>query len=273
MTEEERVDEAAALIRGAPGAGFPDLALMLGSGLGALADEVEDARRVAYADIPHFPLSTAPGHAGVLTVGKLAGRPVAVMGGRFHHYEGYGMADIAFPVRVLRRLGVSTLVLTNAAGGVNTAFTPGDLMIIDDHINMAGQSPLRGLNAESLGPRFPDLSRLWDERIRRLIAEVAEGLGMEMRRGIYAWMNGPSFETPAEIRMLRALGADAVGMSTVPEAVVAGHCGMRVAGISCISNMAAGVLDQPITEVEVFEITRKVRAKFSALVRGLVARL
>ncbi len=251
----------------------PDVALMLGSGLGPLADEVEGAVRIPYKDIPGFPVSTAPGHAGVFTVGRLQGRDVIVMGGRFHYYEGYDMAAIAFPVRVMRSLGVRTLILTNASGGVNLAYKPGDLMVMTDHINMTGQNPLRGPNDQGLGPRFPDLSTLYDRELRARIDEAAQAAGVPVRHGVYAWMTGPSFETPAEIRMLRTLGADAVGMSTVPEAITARHCGMRVAGISCISNMAAGVLDQPITEDEVFEITQRVKGQFSALVRGLVARL
>jgi purine-nucleoside phosphorylase len=251
----------------------PDTALMLGSGLGALADEVEDPFAVAYADIPHFPLSTAPGHAGIMTIGSLQGLQVLVMGGRFHYYEGYGQADIAFAPRVMRALGIQNLILTNAAGGVNERFVPGDLMLIRDHLNMTGQSPLRGPADESLGPRFPDLSRLYDPWLSGLLQDAARELGLDLKRGVYAWMSGPSFETPAEIRMLRAFGADAVGMSTVPEAIAARHCGLRVAGVSCISNMAAGILEQALSEAEVFEVTRRVRHEFSALIRGLLKRL
>jgi len=272
VAEAARVAEAAAYIR-ARMKGQPDTALMLGSGLGLLADEVEDPVAIAYADIPRFPLSTAPGHAGVMTLGRLQGARVLVMGGRFHRYEGYGQASIAFPPRVMRALGIRNLILTNAAGGVNECFKPGDLMLISDHINMAGQSPLRGPNDEGLGPRFPDLSRLYDPWLSGLLQDTALERGLGLQRGVYAWMAGPSFETPAEIRMLRAFGADAVGMSTVPEAIAARHCGLRVAGVSCISNMAAGILDQALSEAEVFEVTRRVRHDFSALIRGLLERL
>lgn len=268
----DTIREAAAFIR-ARVERIPEAALMLGSGLGALAEEVEDAVRIPYAEIPHFPVSTAPGHAGVFTMGRFEGREVIVMGGRFHYYEGYDVSTIAFPVRVMRSLGVDTLVLTNAAGGVNTSFRPGDLMAIDDHMNLTGQNPLRGANDESIGPRFPDLSALYDKELRAALDEAAASEGIPIKHGVYAWMTGPSFETPAEIRMLRALGADAVGMSTVPEAIAAKHCGMRVAGISCISNMAAGVLDRPISAEEVFEITRKVKSRFSALIHAFVSRL
>lgn len=251
----------------------PDTALMLGSGLGLLADEVSQAVRIPYADIPYFPVSTAPGHAGVMTLGRLQGRDVLVMGGRFHYYEGYEMESIAFPVRVMHELGVKNLVLTNAAGGVNLSFKPGNLMIISDHVNMTGQNPLRGPNDPSLGTRFPDVGNLYDKRLRSILLKVAQENGIDCRSGVYAWMTGPSFETPAEIRMLRTLGADAVGMSTVPEAITAHHCGIRVAGVSCISNMAAGVLDQKVTEEEVLEITQRVKGSFSALIRGFLERI
>jgi len=272
MEQERNVKAAADYIR-ARATSAPRIALMLGSGLGGLADEVLEPVRIPYGDIPGFPVSTAPGHAGALTSGRLQGRDVIVMGGRFHYYEGYGMDSIAFPVRVMRELGVETLILTNAAGGVNASFRPGDLMIITDHINMTGQNPLRGANDDSLGPRFPDMGGLYDKRLNGILRKVAEENGIDHRSGVYAWMTGPSFETPAEIRMLRVLGADAVGMSTVPEAITARHCGIRVAGVSCISNMAAGVLDGPVTEDEVFETTRRVRAGFSSLVRGLLERI
>ncbi|PKL26404.1 MAG: purine-nucleoside phosphorylase [Spirochaetae bacterium HGW-Spirochaetae-3] len=272
MEKTRNVKAAADYVR-ARAKRVPSIALMLGSGLGGLAKEVQDTVCIPYGDIPGFPVSTAPGHAGVLTAGRLQDRDVIVMGGRFHHYEGYGMEDIAFPVRVMRDLGVETLILTNAAGGVNTSFKPGDLMVITDHINMTGQNPLRGANDESLGPRFPDMGGLYDKRLNGILRKVAEERSIDCRSGVYAWMTGPSFETPAEIRMLRVLGADAVGMSTVPEAITAHHCGIRVAGVSCISNMAAGVLDQPVTEEEVFEITQRVKGSFSALIRGLLERI
>lgn len=248
----------------------PDTALMLGSGLGRLADEVTEALRIPYGDIPFFPASTAPGHAGVMTLGRLQGRDVMVMGGRFHYYEGYDMDSISFPIRVMHEVGVETLVLTNAAGGVNLSFNPGTLMVINDHINMTGQNPLRGANDPSLGTRFPDMSGLYDPGLARVLLRVAKEEGIDCSSGVYAWMTGPSFETPAEIRMLRIIGADAVGMSTVPEAITAHHCGIKVVGVSCISNMAAGVLDQKVTEEEVFEITQRVKGSFSALIRGFL---
>ncbi|GAB1455572.1 MAG: purine-nucleoside phosphorylase [Spirochaetia bacterium] len=248
----------------------PDTALILGSGLGMLADELSDAIRIPYGDIPYFPVSTAPGHAGVMTLGRLQDRDVLVMGGRFHYYEGYDMESIAFPVRVMHELGVKNIVITNAAGGINLSFKPGNLMILSDHINMTGQNPLRGPNDPSLGTRFPDMGRLYDRSLSDIVRKVAQKNGIECRSGVYAWMTGPSFETPAEIRMLRALGADAVGMSTVPEAITAHHCGLRVVGVSCISNMAAGVLDQKVTEEEVFEITQRVKDSFSSLIRGFL---
>jgi purine-nucleoside phosphorylase len=195
------------------------------------------------------------------------------MGGRFHYYEGYDMATIAFPIRVMKSLGVKTLILTNAAGGVNEQYQPGDLMIITDHLNMTGQNPLRGPNDEQLGPRFPDMSTLYNPELRRMLQEVAEEHNINYQNGVYAWMTGPSFETPAEIRMLRTLGADAIGMSTVPEAITAHHCGIKVAGVSCISNMAAGVLNQPITEEEVFEVAKLVRERFSTLIRRTLEKM
>jgi len=252
---------------------IPETALILGSGLGVLAEEVQEPVHIPYKDIPHFPVSTAPGHAGVFTAGSLQGQEVIVMGGRFHYYEGYDMATIAFPIRVMKSLGVKTLILTNAAGGVNEQYQPGDLMIITDHINLTGRNPLRGPNDEQLGPRFPDMSTLYNPELRRMLQEVAEEHKISYQNGVYAWMTGPSFETPAEIRMLRSLGADAIGMSTVPEAITAHHCGIKVAGVSCISNMAAGVLNQPITEEEVFEVAKLVRERFSTLIRRTLEKM
>lgn len=272
MEYRTMIEAAAKHIRDRIGV-LPETALMLGSGLGDLAREVVGSTSIPYSAIPHFPVSTAPGHAGLMTVGALGGKSVLVMGGRFHYYEGYDTATIAFPIRVLQQLGVRTLVLTNAAGGINLSYAPGDLMIISDHINMTGQNPLRGTNDDTIGPRFPDMSHVYDTGLRDLALTIAKERGVPCRIGVYAWMTGPSFETPAEIRMLRILGADAVGMSTVPEAITARHCGIKVVGISCISNMASGVLDKPVTEAEVFEITKRVKDGFSALVRGLVERI
>ncbi len=251
----------------------PETGLILGSGLNDLADEIIDPVILPYGEIPHFPRSTAPGHKGRLLLGKLEGKQVIVMQGRFHYYEGYPMETVVFPVRVMRQLGVKRLIVTNAAGGVNTSFVPGDLMVIEDHIKMGGGHPLIGPNDSSFGPRFPDMSRVYTPRLAELARTAAAELGEDVKRGVYAFMTGPSFETPAEIRMLRTLGADAVGMSTVPEVIAAGHCGLEVLGISCISNMAAGILEQPITEDEVIEAGRMVREKFAALLRRILAGL
>ncbi|MFW6207986.1 MAG: purine-nucleoside phosphorylase [Spirochaetota bacterium] len=272
MDPQDKIQAAADYIRGKVKR-IPRTALILGSGLGVLAEEVQDPVSIPYSEIPHFPVSTAPGHAGVFTAGTLEGQEVIVMGGRFHYYEGYDMDSIAFPIRVMKSLGVDTLLLTNAAGGVNEEYKPGDLMIITDHLNMVGQNPLRGPNDEQLGPRFPDLSTLYNPELSGMLEATAKENGIDYQKGVYAWMSGPSFETPAEIRMLRSIGADAVGMSTVPEAITAHHCGIRVAGVSCISNMAAGVLDQPITQEEVFEVAKLVRERFSLLIRQTLSRM
>lgn len=251
----------------------PSVALILGSGLGVIGDEVTNAAAVPYEAIPGFPVSTVEGHAGRLVIGSLGGVDVVVMQGRFHYYEGYTMAEVAFPVRVMQHLGAGTLVVTNAAGGVNETFTPGDLMVITDHIKFFDASPLRGANDEAVGPRFNDMSRAYTPELRTVAHECARDAGFTLREGVYAHMAGPSFETPAEIRMLRVLGADAVGMSTVPEVITAAHAGMRVLGISAISNMAAGILDQPLDHQEVLETGRQVRDRFSALVQAIVGRL
>lgn len=266
---KREIEEAAAYLRARVGE-VPKLALVLGSGLGGLADEVEEAVVVPYGEIPHFPVSTAPGHAGRLVAGRLAGRRVLVMQGRFHFYEGHPMERVAFPVRVFRALGVEKLFLTNAAGGANLGYAPGDFMVISDHINLTGQNPCIGPNDDSTGLRFFDMSKAYDPELRAIAHRAGKELGLELREGVYAWFTGPSFETPAEIRMARTLGADAVGMSTVPEVIAAVHCGLRVLGISCVTNMAAGILDQPITGDEVLEISARRRPEFSALVRRIV---
>lgn len=249
----------------------PRMALVLGSGLGGLADELESPVAIPYAEIPGFPVSTAPGHAGRLVAGRLGGKRVLVMQGRFHFYEGHPLERVVFPVRVFRTMGVERLFLTNAAGGANPAFAPGDFMAISDHINLTGQNPCIGPNDESLGLRFFDMSKAYSPALRDIARTAAKGLGLGLHEGVYAWFTGPSFETPAEIRMARTLGADAVGMSTVPEVIAASHCGLEVLGVSCITNMAAGILDQPITGEEVLEISAKRRPEFSALVRAIVA--
>ncbi len=269
VNDYTEIQSAAALLRerlGEP----PLCALVLGSGLGGFADVIESPSMLSYSEIPGFPASTAPGHAGRFVVGSLSGVRLLAMQGRFHCYEGWDAAQIAFPVRVLREYGVKILLLTNAAGGVNMDFRPGDFMIIADHLNLSGRNPLVGANDERIGPRFPDMSKAYDPELRALAKDAAAKLGLGIREGVYAWFLGPSFETPAEIRMARTLGADAVGMSTVPEVIAAAHCGLRVLGISCITNMAAGILDQPITSEEVLEISAKRQPDFSALMREII---
>lgn len=248
----------------------PELALILGSGLGDLADEIENPVKIKYDDIPHFPISTVEGHAGQFVIGMFEGRRVIAMQGRFHFYEGYSMQTCTFPVRVMKELGVSNLLLTNAAGGANTAYVPGDLMLITDHINFAGTNPLIGKNEDKFGPRFPDASNIYDKALNLEIRSIAKSLGIRLQEGVYVMNSGPSYETPAEVRMLRLLGADAVGMSTVPEALVANHMGMKVTGISCITNMAAGILDQPLHHGEVVETANMVKKTFTQLIKSIV---
>lgn len=248
----------------------PELALILGSGLGDLANEIENPVKIKYDDIPHFPVSTVEGHAGQFVIGVFEGRKVIAMQGRFHFYEGYSMQTCTFPVRVMKLLGVQNLLLTNAAGGANTAYVPGDLMLITDHLNFAGSNPLIGKNDDQMGPRFPDASNVYDKHLNLEIRQIAKSLGIRLQEGVYAMSPGPSYETPAEVRMLRLLGADAVGMSTVPEALVANHMGMKVTGISCITNMAAGILDQPLHHGEVVETANMVKLTFTKLIRSIV---
>jgi len=253
----------------------PALGVVLGSGLGAFADTITGAVRIPFREIPHFPTASASGHRGELVVGNLAGAPVAVMAGRVHYYEGWSLEDVVFPIRVLSRLGVRSVVLTNAAGGINAGFSPGDLMIIEDHINLMGANPLVGPNDERLGPRFPDMSEAWDRGIADLAERCCREAGATVRRGVYIGLSGPSYETPAEIRMARLLGADAVGMSTVPEAIAARHAGMRVVGISCITNHAAGVTSARLDHSEVLATGERVRGvlcdALTRLVRALSA--
>ncbi|MBC8528852.1 purine-nucleoside phosphorylase [Christensenellaceae bacterium NSJ-44] len=251
----------------------PKVAVILGSGLGNYAKHCKKMQTIPYAEIPHFPKTTVPGHAGQLAFGRHQGQDIVLMCGRFHYYEGYDMAQVTFPTRVLSALGVETLIVTNAAGGVNQQFQPGDLMAIEDHINFSGNNPLIGANLDAFGPRFPDMSRAYDRELIALAGSAAKQCGFSLQKGVYAMMSGPSFETPAEIRMLRTLGADAVGMSTVPEVIVANHCGMRVLGLSCISNMAAGILDQPLSHQEVMETGKAVEARFTALIDTILAAL
>ncbi|OEH93597.1 purine-nucleoside phosphorylase [Bacillus solimangrovi] len=251
----------------------PKIGLILGSGLGVLADEIEDPITIDYSDIPNFPVSTVEGHAGMLVFGKLQGKNVIAMKGRFHYYEGYGMDKVTFPVRVMKMLGVEKLIVTNAAGGVNESYSPGDLMLINDHINNTGTNPLIGPNDNELGVRFPDMSESYSKELRSLAKDVAKKLNLKIQEGVYVANPGPVYETPAEIRMTRKMGGDAVGMSTVPEVIVARHSGLEVLGISCISNMAAGILDQPLTHDEVIETTEKVRESFLAFVKNIVGEM
>jgi purine-nucleoside phosphorylase len=270
----ERAEHAARFIRSRlTAADEARVALVLGSGLGAFADALEDAEPLDYAEIPGFARPTVEGHAGRLVVGRTGGATVAAMQGRFHFYEGYTLEEVTFPVRVLGLLGIKGLVLTNAAGGLNNSFEQGSLVVISDHLNLLGANPLLGKNDERFGPRFPDMSEVYDREYQEVAVCEAHAMGVELRRGIYAALTGPSYETPAEIRMLRLLGADAVGMSTVPEAIVARQMGLRVLGISCITNMAAGVLDKPINHEEVIETGERVRETFAELLGRVIPKL
>jgi purine-nucleoside phosphorylase len=248
----------------------PRIGLILGSGLGVLADEIENPVKIPYNEIPDFPISTVEGHAGQLVFGVLSGVEVVAMQGRFHFYEGYSMEKVTFPVRVMKELGVDMLIVTNAAGGVNESFSAGDLMIISDHINNMGTNPLIGPNDSKLGVRFPDMSESYTKELRAVAREIADRLNINVKEGVYYGNPGPVYETPAEIRMVRTMGGDAVGMSTVPEVIVARHSGMKVLGISCISNMAAGILDQPLTHDEVIETTERVKADFLRYIKEIV---
>ena len=269
----EHYRQSAGAIRSRLGGFTPKIALILGSGLGFLGDEVENPIAVDYKDIPHFKTSTAPGHKGRLVFGTLEGQQVAVMQGRMHHYEGYSYEEVSYAVRVLRLLGCDTLIVTNAAGCVRTDWQAGDLMLITDQIKMFSESPLRGENLPEFGPRFPDASHLYTPRLQALARQAAGELGIPLREGVYFYCYGPQYETPAEIRAARILGGDAVGMSTAPEVIVAGHCGMEVLGFTLLSNMAAGILDQPLSEQEVLDAAEAAREKFSGLIRACLRKL
>jgi purine-nucleoside phosphorylase len=249
---------------------IPRVGVVLGSGLGKFAESVAEPTVVPYSDIPHFKKAGVVGHAGRLVLGRIGPASVAVLQGRLHYYEGHDIGDVVFPLRVLAKLGIQSLLLTNAAGGINREFRPGDLMIIRDHINLTGLNPLRGANDERLGPRFPDMSAAYDPAFQEIVAAALEDIGLPARRGVYAGLIGPSYETPAEIRMLAALGADAVGMSTVPEAICARHMGLRVAGISCITNLAAGLSAQPLSHREVTETGERVKNDFIRLLSRVI---
>jgi purine-nucleoside phosphorylase len=266
----ERAEHATRVIRSRISV-EPRIAVVLGSGLGGFADDFEEAAGIPYEDIPGFVRSTAQGHAGRLVIGKIDSVPVLAMQGRVHYYEGYSLEEVTFPVRTFGLLGVKTLVLTNAAGGINVQLTQGALMVISDHVNLMGVNPLRGPNDERFGPRFPDMTAVYSPELQELVVDEAKAIGVEVRRGIYGALSGPSYETPAEIHLLRNLGADAVGMSTVPEAIVARHMGLDVLGISCITNMAAWISDEPINHEEVMATGDRVRETFSELLRRVIS--
>ena len=268
----DQVEAAAAAVRSRCGS-LPQTAIVLGSGLGDFADTLTDAVSIPYEDLPHWPASRVVGHAGRLVVGAVAGQRVAALAGRAHRYEGHGLERVVFATRVMGRLGVRQIILTNAAGGINTGFAQGALMIIDDHINLMGTNPLVGPNDDRLGPRFPDMTEVYSTRLRALAETAAAARGVALTHGVYVALHGPSYETPAEIRYLRTIGADAVGMSTVPEAIAARHMGVEVLGISCITNMAAGILPQPLQHDEVLETARRVRGAFVSLLEGIIERL
>jgi purine-nucleoside phosphorylase len=272
MDYYDQVKEAADTIRSRIRE-MPRIAIVLGSGLGDFTNSLCDAVSMPYADLPHWPVSNVVGHEGKLVVGTAKGRTIAALAGRSHAYEGHDLGRVTFAVRVLGLLGVKSLILTNAAGGVNTGFAAGALMVIDDHINLMGGNPLVGTNDDRFGPRFPDMSEVYSVRLRTIADQAAREMRLPLPHGIYVALLGPSYETPAEIRYLRTIGGDAVGMSTVPEAIAARHMGLEVLGISCISNMAAGVLPQPLNHVEVMETTQRVRGQFMALLEGIIGRL
>ena len=272
MSEFDSIEEAAVFLRQTV-TPVPDIAVILGSGLGDFADTLDNPTAVAYRQIPDWPVSRVVGHAGRLVAGGVGGRRVLALAGRSHFYEGHPMGVVTFATRALGRLGVKTLIVTNAAGGINQRFSSGVLMLIDDHVNFMGSNPLIGPNDDRFGVRFPDMSEIYSARLRSLATEVARDQGLPLEHGVYVGVHGPSYETPAEIRAFRVLGADAVGMSTVPESIVARHMGMEVLGISCITNMAAGVLPQALVHDEVMETAQRVKGGFIALLKGIIGRL
>ncbi|MGM0125582.1 purine nucleoside phosphorylase I, inosine and guanosine-specific [Enterococcus sp. AZ194] len=268
MTLMENLEETVLYIKN-HGVKEIDFALILGSGLGELADEIQDAVKIPYDKIPHFPVSTVQGHAGQLVYGTLSGKKVLAMQGRFHFYEGYSMETVVYPVRVMAKLKAHSLLVTNASGGVNKTFEPGDLMLITDQINHMGTNPLIGMNVDEMGPRFPDMSQAFDNAYQKTVVQVAETLAIPLKTGTYMGFSGPTYETPAEIRFARSIGADAVGMSTVPEVIVAVHSGLRVLGISCITNLAAG-MQETLNHEEVIETTERVKTDFKRLIKEIL---
>lgn len=251
----------------------PEIGIILGSGLGDLANNVVEGIQIPYNEIPHFMTSSAIGHSNELVIGKLNNKNVVLMKGRFHFYEGYDLKETTFPVRVLKSLGVKTLIITNSCGAINLDFNPGELMLITDHLNMVGINPLIGHNIDELGPRFPDASNIYKKHLQKLVKNVATELNIKLNEGVYAWWSGPSYETPAEIKMLRTLGADAVGMSTVPEALIASHANMDVIGVSCLTNMASGILDTPLSHSEVVRVANEAKETFEKLILNVVNKL
>jgi purine-nucleoside phosphorylase len=270
MADFDLMQEAVARVRERAPNRSPKVGIVLGSGLGAFADRLESRVAIPYEDLPHFPKSSVVGHAGKLVLGEIGGEPVVAMQGRVHYYEGFSASQVVFPIRVLCALGIHTLVVTNAAGGINRELAPGDLMAITDHLNLSGFNPLVGPNDERFGPRFPDMSEPYGRALTRAIVDCGRKLGTPVREGVYAVLSGPSYETPAEIRMLRTLGADAVGMSTVPEVIAARHMGVQVAGVSCITNLAAGIGEQPLSHEEVSETASRVREVFCQLLAAFL---
>jgi purine-nucleoside phosphorylase len=268
----ERAEKAARAVRERAKTDVP-VAIVLGSGLGGFAEELSEATAIPYDQIPGFARATVEGHAGRLVIGKAGDSLVVAQQGRFHFYEGYSLEDVTFPIRVLKLLGVRTLILTNASGALNMEYAPGSLMVITDHINLMGVNPLIGPNDERFGPRFPDLTNVYSPELQDIVLHEAEAMNLEMRRGVYAALTGPSYETPAEIHMVRGLGADAVGMSTVPEAIVARHMGIQVVGISCITNLAAGVTDRPVDHTQVIAIGERIRESFTELLRRIIPKM
>ena len=273
MLYYERYLEAVSYINARIREPIPETAIILGSGLSSIVEKMDDKKVIPFSEIPHFPVATVKEHAGELVYGHINYAPVLVMNGRAHYYEGYDMEQITFPIRVFYKLGVKNLILTNSAGGINLNYVPGDFMIINDHINLSGVSPLRGKNYDEFGPRFPDMTNVYDKKLINLMYDIAREIALPINEGVYAYLQGPNYETPAEIKMLRTLGADAVGMSTVPEAIIARHCGLRVLALSCITNMAAGISNYELSYEEVKENAEKVREQFFMVIQKLTASL
>jgi purine-nucleoside phosphorylase len=269
----EKINHAHAVITNRLGSRSPKIAIVLGSGLGAFAERLSDVVAIPYSEIPGFPVSSIVGHAGELILAKQGSTDVLLMKGRCHYYEGYSMQEVTLPMRAFQKLGIKKLILTNAAGGINSNYEPGDLVLIKDHINLHGENPLRGPHHPSFGERFPDMSEVYNQKLREVARRAAKLLGIELKSGVYAISLGPSYETPAEVRMLQELGADLVGMSTVPEAIVARQAGMQTLGISCVTNMAAGISPHPLSHEEVTETSRRVAENFSQLMMKIIENL